>query len=341
MFTASYIVAASQLFAFALGAPLIGASPKQARSLVARTAYKVFGGDGTPAQGWPQESEWKSFEDLWSANVATTLSSCSQFNMENNSQEESDNIKKAIQDVSGASGVKPEFLLAIVMQESKGCVRAPTTNYGFDNPGLMQSFQGTHSCNPDGNGVVPCPYDTIKGMLEDGAGLNGDVGLKEGLAQAGGDDVSKFYKASRIYNSGSIAGDGNLNGGIATHCYATDVANRLIGWTDADSHDCDENTIGSVGGGSANSAPAGPSDGGETTTPADTTTTPPPAGGDSAPTGPTAEGASGTCTKWYAVKAGDGCASTGIDFATLQSLNTSLDANCSNLQAGVSYCIAA
>lgn len=326
MFTASYIIAASQLFAFAFGAPLVGASPKHARSLVARAAYKVFGGDGTPAQGWPQESEWKSFEDLWSANVATTLQSCSQFGMDNNSQEESDNIKKAIQEVSGASGVKAEFLLSIVMQESKGCVRAPTTNYGFDNPGLMQSFQGTHSCNPNGQGVVPCPYDMIKGMIEDGAGLNGDVGLKEGLAQVGGDDVSKYYKASRIYNSGSIDPSGNLNGGIATHCYATDVANRLIGWTDSDDHGCDEATIGSVGGGAANSAPAGPSDGGETTTPVDTTTPPPATGG---------------CAKTWTPAAGDNCSTSGVDFATFQSLNPSIDANCANLQAGTAYCVPA
>lgn len=342
MLSASYIVAASQLFAVAFGAPLMTANTKQARSLVERAAFKVFGGDGTPAQGWPQESEWKSFEDAWNANVATTLMSCTQFGMENNSQEESDNIKKAIQEVSGESGVKAEFILAIVMQESKGCVRAPTTNYGFDNPGLMQSFQGKHSCNPSGAGVVPCPYDQIKGMIADGAGLNGEVGLKWGIQQAGSQDVDKYYKASRIYNSGSIAADGNLNGGIATHCYATDVANRLLGWTDADSHDCDEATIGTVGGGAPNSAPAGPSDGTTTTTPVDTTTPPPPTdNGSSGPSSPKYTGASASCTKWYDVKAGDGCASTGVDMATLTSLNTDLSADCMNLQAGVAYCIAA
>lgn len=347
MFTASYIVAASQLFALAFGAPLMTANPKQARSLVERAAYTVFAGDGTPAQGWPQESQWKSFEDAWNANVATTLQSCTQFGMDNNSQEESDNIKKAIQEISGESGVKPEFILAIVMQESKGCVRAPTTNYGFDNPGLMQSFQGTSSCNPNGVGVVPCPYDQIKGMIADGSGLNGEVGLKWGLQQSGATDVSQFYKAARIYNSGSIAADGNLNGGIATHCYATDVANRLIGWTDADSHDCDEASIGSVPAGAANTAPAGPDDGGETAPPADTTTTPPPVdttappAGGAEPTQPKFTGASATCTKWYDVKAGDGCSSTGVDMGTLTSLNSGLSADCMNLQAGVAYCIGA
>lgn len=58
-------VAASQLFALALGAPLLQNPAKAARSLEERSAYKVFGGDGTVAQGWPQESEWKSFDDMW------------------------------------------------------------------------------------------------------------------------------------------------------------------------------------------------------------------------------------------------------------------------------------
>ena len=348
MFTTSYIIAASQLFALAFGAPLMNANPKQARSLVERTAFQVFGGDGTPAQGWPQESQWKSFEDAWNANVATTLQSCTQFGMDNNSQEESDNIKKAIQEVSGESGVKPEFILAIVMQESKGCVRAPTTNYGYDNPGLMQSFQGVHSCNPNGQGVVPCPYDQIKGMIADGAGMNSEVGLKWGIQQAGTDDVSKYYKASRIYNSGSIAADGNLNGGIATHCYATDVANRLIGWTDADSHDCDENTIGSVGAGSPNSAPAGTDDGSTTAPPADNSAPPPAsspapapaAGGNASPSNPKYEQASTACTSWYDVKKGDSCASTGVDMTTLVSLNPGLQPDCMNLRADTAYCVA-
>ena len=39
-----------------------------------------------------------------------------------------------------------------------------------------------------------------------------------------------YYKAARIYNSGSIASTKNLGQGIATHCYASDIANRLTGW---------------------------------------------------------------------------------------------------------------
>lgn len=345
MYAASYIVAASQLFALAFGAPLLSSNAQQARSLVERAAYKVFGGDGSVAQGWPAESEWVAFEDAWNANVDTMKMSCSQFSMENNSDDEIANIKKAIEEVSGETSIKKEFILAIVMQESKGCVRAPTTNYGFDNPGLMQSFQGAHSCNPSGTGIVPCPPDQIKGMIQDGAGVGIEAGLGPALKKAGGSDASQYYKAARIYNSGSIDSSGNLGAGIATHCYASDVANRLIGWTDNDQHGCEEASIGSVGGGAPSSStpPTGDQDTENQTPPppTTTTTTTPPAGGDSQPTGEKFPGAAANCAKWYTVQSGDGCASTGVDIATLTSLNTGLNADCSNLWLGASYCIGA
>ena len=49
------------------------------------------------------------------------------------------------------------------------------------------------------------------------------------MQQAGSTDVSQYYKAARIYNSGSVT-DNDLGAGVATHCYAADVANRLTGW---------------------------------------------------------------------------------------------------------------
>jgi hypothetical protein len=90
-------------------------------------------------------------------------------------------------------------------------------------------------------------------MLTDGAGgtAAGD-GLKQGLAQAGCSDVSKYYKAARIYNSGSIAAGGNLGGGVATHCYSSDIANRLTGWY-AGTSKCDPNTIGTMNGSGSSS----------------------------------------------------------------------------------------
>ena len=50
-----------------------------------------------------------------------------------------------------ATGVDHRFILAVIMQESGGCVRAPTTNYGVRNPGLMQDHNGSGTCNENGN----------------------------------------------------------------------------------------------------------------------------------------------------------------------------------------------
>ncbi|KAF2684593.1 hypothetical protein K458DRAFT_404189 [Lentithecium fluviatile CBS 122367] len=347
-FSASYIIAASQLFAVAFGAPLFKADAQSARSLVARAAYKVFGGDGTVAQGWPSEDQWASFEEIWAANKDTMSKSCTQFGQENNSADEIASIKSAITDVASKSGIASHFLLAFMIQESKGCVRAPTTNYGVNNPGLMQSFNGQHSCNPDGTGVVPCPADTITGMVSDGAGIGLEFGLGQAIEQSGASDVSKYYKAARIYNSGSVAASGNLGDGIATHCYASDIANRLMGWASDAGSECDEATIGSVTGtASSGTTTEGtteqttPETETEGQSPTETTPQTPSTSDSAAPSGTKAEGASANCTKWYKVKSGDTCSSTGVDVAKLVKLNTSLKSDCSNLMAGSAYCVAA
>jgi hypothetical protein len=267
--------------------------------------------------------------------------SCTQFGQENNSKEENANIKKAIVSVAAESNIQPELLLVFMMQETKGCVRAPTTNYGHNNPGLMQSFDGSFSCNPAGVGTVPCPADTITGMIREGAGIGCAFGLKQAIAQSGAGDVSKYYKGARIYNSGSIAPSGNLGDGIATHCYASDLANRLLGWC-SDGSSCDEATIGSVGGGSPVASDAQVDEPEERTE--EHSEQPKQASyatGDAHVSAPKAPGAAANCSKWYTVKPSDTCISTGVAFSTLRELNPSVNEKCSNLRAGSAYCIAA
>ena len=121
-----------------------------------------------------------------------------------------------------------------MMQESGGCSRVITTNYGVSNPGLFQSHDGKGSCNKDGQVQTPCPPSEIAQMVQDGIeGTSAGPGLQQllGKTAASSHDVSRYYKAARMYNSGSIAASGNLEDGIATHCYSSDVANRLLGWT--------------------------------------------------------------------------------------------------------------
>lgn len=165
--------------------------------------------------------------------------SCRQFKQELNSEDEIADLYDAIQSVAEDTLIDHRFILAVVVQESGGCVRAPTSDYGVPNPGLMQDHNGTASCNSDGDVQTPCPTDMIKQMITEGSGgtVWGD-GLAQCINKADGDDVSAFYQAARIYNSGSIDDSGDLGEGIATHCYASDIANRLTGWV-KNKHRCE------------------------------------------------------------------------------------------------------
>ncbi|KAJ6126384.1 hypothetical protein N7523_001996 [Penicillium sp. IBT 18751x] len=198
----------------------------------------VLGGNGMIADGWPSIDQWvHSIEDMFESNKAVISASCSQWGLPNNSDDEINCIKDAIYQAEKSSGVDARFILSIVMQESKGCVRVQTTDNGVLNPGLMQSHQGSGSCNRDGNIQNPCPESEILQMIMDGVeGTPTGPGLKALIAQEGGTlDVTSFYKAARAYNSGAVASSGNLGQGDATHCYASDIANRLLGWTDGPS----------------------------------------------------------------------------------------------------------
>ena len=83
--------------------------------------------------------------------------------------------------------------------------------------------------------LYPCPTEIIEGMIREGAaGTNDGDGLVQCLNDSGAEDVSAYYKAARCYNSGAVAESGFLEEGGATHCYASDIANRLTGWAEAE-----------------------------------------------------------------------------------------------------------
>jgi len=219
-------------------------SQEQRRSVA--TYLTTFGGTGDVADGWPTVTQWvKSFDTMFSDNNDILKSGCAQFGVAENSDDEISDLSSSIKSVASSTGVDPRFILAIVMQESNGCVRAPTTNYGVRNPGLMQSHDGSGTCN-DATVSNPCPASSITQMIQDGVGgtAAGD-GLKTLLAKAGTSDASQYYKAARMYNSGSIDASGNLGSGIATHCYASDIANRLMGWSSGPSS-CSPGSVGSL-----------------------------------------------------------------------------------------------
>jgi hypothetical protein len=173
-------------------------------------------------------------------NKVIMFGSCSQYGEPNDSGPEIGAIYDSIQQVASETFADHRFILAIMIQESGGCVRVPTSNYGVRNPGLMQDHNGDATCNSDITGEVdnPCPTSTVTQMIREGAaGTNDGDGLAQCINQSQASDVSGFYKAARIYNSGSIDPSGALESGIATHCYSSDIANRLTGWVQAP-HTC-------------------------------------------------------------------------------------------------------
>ncbi|EXJ67761.1 uncharacterized protein A1O5_09107 [Cladophialophora psammophila CBS 110553] len=197
--------------------------------------YRTYSGDGSASAGWPEMAQWVSFEDMFNANKNFMRVSCVNLGSDNgpdNSDEEIDQIWDAVQSASSQTNVDHRFILAILLQESNGCVRVRTTDNGVPNPGLMQAHNGGFSCNTNGNIQTPCPASEITGMVLDGTAgtLTGD-GLAGILNQGAGKDAKAYYRTARQYNTGSIAESGNLDeGGYSTSCYASDIANRLTGW---------------------------------------------------------------------------------------------------------------
>jgi hypothetical protein len=94
--------------------------------------------------------------------------------------------------------------------------------------------EGTAGTN-DGDGLAQTinrKHPSLESNLRDDADFR-----KEATNQYGVTGSRAFYIAARLYNSGSVASNGDLGGGIATHCYSSDIANRLTGWVQAQ-HSC-------------------------------------------------------------------------------------------------------
>ncbi|KAL8992399.1 MAG: hypothetical protein Q9169_007132 [Polycauliona sp. 2 TL-2023] len=228
--------------------------------------YHLYTGNGSIAAGWPHKADWMSFSDMYilpqtlstlppsstkianspprnrfNTNIPLILLSCNQYHVTPNTLPEIASLRTAILTISSQTRTSARFILAIILQESNGCVRVPTSFYSLRNPGLMQSHNGPATCNEDASPIYPCPYATIEEMIREGTagtfegkGMGLVVALREAdkSVGAGGEmDVGRWYRASRIYNSGSVDGSGDLGKGVATHCYASDVANRLRGWS--------------------------------------------------------------------------------------------------------------
>lgn len=72
------------------------------------------------------------------------------------------------------------------------------------------------------------------GGTEAGHGFATDINAQKDIEGVG--FAEGYYRAARLYNSGAIDDSGDLGLGSATHCYASDIANRLVGWMDSPSN---------------------------------------------------------------------------------------------------------
>lgn len=180
------------------------------------------------ASSFPNNSLWISFDDMWNNNLASIKQACGWLDYgANDSPDEIQDMYNAIQNRANASLVDHRFILAIVLQESHGCVRNPPTKSsgGVHNTGLMQAHNG-HEYNSHHQ------QKSILLMVQDGTqGTKHGWGLVDNLNTYGDP-----YKAARGYNSGYIPSSGDLSEAAgATACYVSDVANRLTGWVNAKS----------------------------------------------------------------------------------------------------------
>lgn len=225
------------------------ATPSESAPVIGSWAqYTTYTGNGAL---FPNTSDWiSSFDDMWTINLNSLINTvCAKYGA--NSQAESDGLKSAILTAATASGLDARFILALVMQESRGCVRVVTTIGSHANPGLLQDYAGPSSCNVGGVADTPCPNTEITGMINDGVfgnevpGQAKGPGLLQNYRTAGTmspvSDAARYYITSRIYNSGSYV-QNNLGCGVATHCYVSDVANRLRGWA-GDSSPCNSDQV--------------------------------------------------------------------------------------------------
>ncbi|KAF2161493.1 hypothetical protein M409DRAFT_69823 [Zasmidium cellare ATCC 36951] len=190
-------------------------------------SYEAYKGDGSVSAGWPDQTDWIDFRNMWFINQNTLINKLC-----DNTPAETTNLYKAILQVSTSTSVDPRFILAVIMEESHGCVRVQSTSLSVTNPGLMQSYQGKGSCASP-TLLNPCPWSEIVQMINDGTAPNAaGVDLKDLLGESNKTDVSMYYIASRMYNSGklSVGADGELSVGGANACYAADIANRLRGY---------------------------------------------------------------------------------------------------------------
>ena len=188
----------------------------------AHDSYKCY---GNTADTMPSKDKWASWDSLWEGNQKLLKTACSNLGQgTDNTEEQNKWIGDAIQKVAKDTMVDARFILAIVMQESHGCVNVGATNNGVSNPGLMQSHNGESFCGSDKSPEEQ--QKSIEQMVRDGVqGTSDGAGLIQGI-----DKYGDIFAAARKYNSGSCDPFNLNNAFTSTKSYVQSVANRMTGY---------------------------------------------------------------------------------------------------------------
>jgi len=196
--------------------------------------YNCYYGSYT---GFPDKSQWVEFDAMFNFAKDAMTNSCANLGASafgpGDSDEQIGEIYNAIQQVAESSLVDHRFILAVIMQESIGCVNVGTTPNPDPsqphNPGLMQSNNGVTFV---GNSASTSDQQaSITQMIIDGTqGTASGWGLVQCINQYG-----DIYQAARCYNSGTVDSSNLNDGGVATASYVNDIANRMTGWLYSDS----------------------------------------------------------------------------------------------------------
>jgi LysM repeat protein len=201
----------------AINAPVGGSPTPPPGDTIPGSTGGTEGGGGFveysgPASHFPDPSQWQKYSLLWTSNTRLMKF--------HDSDSEIALIKSSIETVARESGVDVRVILCIIMQESGGNVRVPTTDNGVRNPGIMQTHNGVEF-NPSD------PAGSILQMVRDGTtGTRDGDGLKQCFAHNG-----NWYAAFREYNSGQVNQNELNDPQGATPGYVKDAANRLMGHT--------------------------------------------------------------------------------------------------------------
>lgn len=89
-------------------------------------AYTQYLGSGAPSDCWPLKDQWVSFENMFSCNEQVISSSCPDPGADG-SEDEVEDSYDGIQQVSLETSIDQRFILAVIMEESLGCIRVHPT----------------------------------------------------------------------------------------------------------------------------------------------------------------------------------------------------------------------